>query len=402
MNIQVILDDLYPNGMACAVRIHLYAKGFVQSGHNAFILIPRPYEKYGKVPKNPHHYGFVDKIEFKYSALTTVRSKYFLIRQIVDIFSLINAAFITFKKRKETDVILIVSSNIIQILLFKLMALLINKVIIQEKSEYPLIFRKRKLLDSIYQKLYIKYIYKLFDGMIVISKSLEDYFITRISHSAKILHVPIIVDYHIFTQARKSAKMSSEIIYAGILNQSKDGILDILNAFCRLNQIHKDKVLVLMGDIEASECKQQIHDVILKNQIEGNINITGYLPRSEMVERLKNADVLILAKPAGLQSEHSFPTKVGEYLATGKPVVLTKVGCINQYLTDGINAFIAEPGNIESLTSKLLEVFTDYKRAFEIGQRGQQVAKEEFDYRIQSKYIIDFFKERINNKRGDA
>jgi glycosyltransferase involved in cell wall biosynthesis len=120
------------------------------------------------------------------------------------------------------------------------------------------------------------------------------------------------------------------------------------------------------------------------------------------VDRLKKAEVLILAKPASLQSEHSFPTKVGEYLATGKPVVLTNVGCINQYLTDGINAFIAEPNNIESLSGKLLEVYSDYKRSLEIGQRGQQVAFNQFDYRSQSKVLIDFFTERINNKIGDA
>jgi hypothetical protein len=49
-----------------------------------------------------------------------------------------------------------------------------------------------------------------------------------------------------------------------------------------------------------------------------------------------------------------------------------------------------------------LEVYSNYKRSLEIGQRGQQVAINQFDYRNQSKVIIDFFRERINKKRGDA
>lgn len=402
MNIQVILDDLYPNGMALAARIHLYARGFIQSGHKVFILIPRPYEKYGKVPKNPDPHGFVDNVEFKYSALTTIRSKYFIIRQVVDIFSLLNAAVITFQKRKQTDVLLVVSNNALQILLFKLIALIANKVIILEKSEFPFIFEKKNQLMSIYQKLYIRHIYKLFDGIIVISKSLEAFFMTKKKHGAKLLLVPIIVDSQVFIDTQNSPELTNEVVYAGILNQSKDGILDIIDAFCRLNQIDKDKKLVLMGDIEASECKEGIYNSILKHNIEDSVIITGYLPRSEVVARLINAEVLILAKPANLQSEHSFPTKVGEYLATGKPVILTNVGCVNQYLTDGINAFIAEPNNIESLSGKLMEVYSDYKRSLEIGQRGQQVAINQFDYRSQSKVIIDFFTERINKKRGDA
>lgn len=402
MNIQVILDDLYPNGMALAARIHLYARGFIQSDHKVFILIPRPYEKYGKVPKNADPHGFVDNVEFKYSALTTVRSKYFIIRQVVDIFSLLNAAVITFQKRKQIDVLLVVSNNAIQILLFKLMALVTNKVIILEKSEFPFIFEKKNQLTSIYQKLYIRHIYKLFDGIIVISKSLEAYFMTKKKHGAKLLLVPIIVDPQVFIDTQNSPKLTDEVVYAGILNQSKDGILDIIDAFCRLNQIYKDKKLVLIGDIEASECKEGIYDLISKNNVRDNVIITGYVARSVVVDRLKKAEVLILAKPASLQSEHSFPTKVGEYLATGKPVVLTNVGCINQYLTDEINAFIAEPNNIESLSGKLLEVYSNYKRSLEIGQRGQQVAINQFDYRSQSKVIIDFFRERINKKRGDA
>jgi glycosyltransferase involved in cell wall biosynthesis len=89
-------------------------------------------------------------------------------------------------------------------------------------------------------------------------------------------------------------------------------------------------------------------------------------------------------------------------LATGKPVVLTNVGCINQYLTDGENAFIAEPNNIESLCGKLKEVYSDYKRSIEIGRKGQQIAIRQFDYRVQSQFIISFFKERINYKKGNA
>jgi len=399
MNSQVILDDLYPNGMACTVRTHLYAKGFVQSGHKVFVLIPRPYEKYNKVPKNPDPSGVVDNIEYKYSALTTQRSRYFIVRQIVDIFSLANSARIIFNRRRQTDVMLIITDNLVQILLYKLMAIITGKVFVLEKSEFPFIFHKKSLSARIYQKLYIKYVYRLFDGLIVISRNLEDYFENKIKRSAKILHVPIIVDSQIFNNDGESKKLSDEVVYAGILNQSKDGVLDIIRAFYRLNQVYHDKKLVLMGDIDASECKEKIYEVISENNLKEDVIITGYVPRAEMVNRVKAADVLILAKPSGLQSEHSFPTKIGEYLASGKPVVLTNVGCISQYLTDGINAFIAQPNNIDSLSGKLLEVYSNYKVSVEIGRKGQQVATDLFDYRNQSRFIIDFFRERISNKK---
>ena len=49
--------------------------------------------------------------------------------------------------------------------------------------------------------------------------------------------------------------------------------------------------------------------------------------------------MLVLARPDNIQAKGGFPTKLGEYLATGNPVVVTKVGEIPNYLIDGVNAF---------------------------------------------------------------
>ena len=50
-----------------------------------------------------------------------------------------------------------------------------------------------------------------------------------------------------------------------------------------------------------------------------------------------------MARPDSRQARGGFPTKLGEYLATGKPVCVTKVGEITVYLEDNVSAFLAEP-----------------------------------------------------------
>jgi glycosyltransferase involved in cell wall biosynthesis len=117
---------------------------------------------------------------------------------------------------------------------------------------------------------------------------------------------------------------------------------------------------------------------------------TGRVSRHEMPRFLCNAAVLALARPTSLQSEGGFPTKLGEYLSTGNPVVVTKVGDIPSYLTDGVNAFMSEPDDPHLFAEKLDEALSDPGRAKEMGLRGRQVAITHFDYKVQAEALKKF------------
>ena len=64
------------------------------------------------------------------------------------------------------------------------------------------------------------------------------------------------------------------------------------------------------------------------------------MPREELFERLRTARVLALPRPAGSFSQAGLPTKVAEYLASGRPVVVTAVGDLPLYLRDGVDAYL--------------------------------------------------------------
>ena len=70
----------------------------------------------------------------------------------------------------------------------------------------------------------------------------------------------------------------------------------------------------------------------------------------------------------------------------------TSVGEIPDYLTDGVNVFMAKPGNIDSLHCKMKTILLDYTEALAIGENGKKVAVEYFNYKIQTKSIINFIK----------
>lgn len=396
MNITIILNEAYPHGMAATNRIHLYAKRFKERGHNVEIIIPRPTERHKTNALNFEIKGEYEGIKFRYP-LSPIRSKSFIKRRFNDFISFFNTLGYMISKKRDTDILLIVDNRWYMIVTYKIFSLIDRCKFVLEISEFPFVFAiKRNLFRKIYINLYIEYIYKVFDGLIVISDSLYSYFEKKINRKAKQIIVPIITNTNNFQQTHNN---SGEIVYTGALNQFKDGIMDLLRGYTIFTKKSPGKRLVLMGDLNVSPNKNEVIEFIDKNKMHDNIEITGYVDRPVMIERMTNAAVLALAKPNNKQSEHCFPTKIAEYLSTGKPVLTTTTGSIPQYLTDKKDSFLTEPNDPDQLAQTLSDIFADYGKAEIVGQNGRKLAQIEFDYTTQVDRIISFFDELQENKK---
>ena len=122
---------------------------------------------------------------------------------------------------------------------------------------------------------------------------------------------------------------------------------------------------------------------------------TGQILPSAMPQMLVDAKILALARPNNLQAQNGFPTKLGEYLSTANPVVVTSVGEIPLFIKDGVNGFLAEPDSPKSFADKLIWVADHYEEACRVAARGRKLAENEFSYKTQSKVLYDL----MNNEK---
>ena len=102
-----------------------------------------------------------------------------------------------------------------------------------------------------------------------------------------------------------------------------------------------------------------------------------------------NAQILVLDRPNNVQAQYGFPTKLGEYLLTGNPTVLTRVGDMPLFLEDKVSTVFACPDNPEDFSSKIVWCLNNYEKAKEIGQRGKEVAKKHFSYAVETQKMLD-------------
>jgi glycosyltransferase involved in cell wall biosynthesis len=107
---------------------------------------------------------------------------------------------------------------------------------------------------------------------------------------------------------------------------------------------------------------------------------------------MQKSKLLLLPRPTSLQSESGFPTKLGEYLASGTPIVVTNTGEIASFLTNRENAIIVEPDNQVLFADNVIEVLDNYEKYNQMGLKGMQVAQQYFSYKTQGKVLNNFLK----------
>lgn len=401
MNIIVLTNEPFPIGMAATNRILSISKGIVENSHWVKVIILQPTEKISNGVRNKLTKGTYNGIEFEYSSGVTIWPKSKVNKGFCKFKGIVNAIRIIYNVRKTKTIncfLLFSVNSFADIVVFYFVTKVLKIKYIQEKSEFPFVLYKKSFFGKIYARYYIKYIYKCFDGMIIMTKPLYNFFKTRVKRNAKLIIVPMTVEPERFANNQtKVNELSKYIAYCGYMGGNKDGVPILIDAFKIVSNKYDNLKLYLIGYTsnvdEFNVFKQKIKDLGLDDKIV----FTGKVNRDDIPAYLCNASLLVLARPSSLQSEGGFPTKLGEYLATGNPVVVTRVGEIPDYLTDGVTAFLANPDSAEAFAEKIDYVLSNPSLAQKVALAGRDVAFNTFNYRIQSKKIIDFVEDLQND-----
>jgi len=92
----------------------------------------------------------------------------------------------------------------------------------------------------------------------------------------------------------------------------------------------------------------------------GTVTFAGPLPNDQVRELLQSADLFVLAcKVAESGARDGLPLAIPEALASGLPVVSTRLVGIPEAVYDGENGLLADPADVESLSSCLERVLCE-------------------------------------------
>lgn len=233
---------------------------------------------------------------------------------------------------------------------------------------------------------------KRLQGVFVISHSLKAYFVENGIDEQKIHISNMFVDTNRFDFNRQDGG-EKYFAYCGVVSKYKDGVDTLLKAFCAFHQSFPDYKLYIIGRFESSLVQLELERLTASLSLENHVVFTGQVHPDMMPALLTNAQALALARPNNVQSKYGFPTKLGEYLATGNPVIVTDVGEIGTFLKDRVNAIVLPPDDVNTFAYGMAWVVNHPEEAAEIGKKGRELAQNEFSYKTQSEKVLNIIRE---------
>jgi glycosyltransferase involved in cell wall biosynthesis len=143
---------------------------------------------------------------------------------------------------------------------------------------------------------------------------------------------------------------------------------DVVRAFRAVVDAGVDGRLLLVGDgPERNGLERLAHEL-------GVMRRCLFLGYQEEVGRYYEAvDALVL--PSGNEGT---PVSVIESLAAARPVVATRVGGTPDVVRDGLDGFLVELGDVESIAARLTELAADPERRALMGAAGRQHVRERY------------------------
>lgn len=375
----VTQSNSFPEGMAPGQRIKNLAAILIKSGVKIFVLISRSNEKLPYV-LNKNAKGNFQGIDFEYTTGTTVRSQRFFMRRWQDFKGMLNLFFRLWvlKKQGKLDFIYyydVVNSNSIDRWISYTFAWILKVPLIVEITECPwtlrqnthIVARKMTPLWGV-------------DGAVLISHFLFDWArgeIVRNRLKTKIIRIPILVDTneqkpHAFPEGDPVALIASSPSYDA-------AIIFVLQAMNTVWQTRPDCKLIITGGASRKSYDRAMKTIINNPVWTSNIQFAGLVEREKLLNFYASSWALLIPLFDDLISRARFPTKIGEYLASGRPVITSNVGEIPKFLEEGKSAYICEPENPDAFGEKILEVINDPIKANKIGLQGREIAVNHFD-----------------------
>jgi len=392
----------FPWGMAATTRVRNIGKALVLQGVCVeYIGLHGSGTSYHKSKKRS---GSVEGLKYCYPGGFAVRSKNWYLRRIDDFlgkwFSLIKIKQLV--KQGSLEAVIIYSRNYKTVMFWSIKLKRMGIKVILELCEWPLANTLSNNFSIENAKKFCNHAIITVDAILPISRYIENEVKVIAKKNAKTIptfRIPILTDF-VFSSANEILKdckgPEDYILYSGSINYLDIAyfIVDIIGAL----QNNGYKLKLLFTGSGEKHLFDQIRVYAKNSDVAEHIEFTGQVEEKKLFEYMTNALCLLAPLPETEQSKARFPTKIGYYLSSGRPVVTNAVGSVNEYLIDGKNAFIANNYEAGLFVEKIIAIVKSPEDANRIGVRGQQLAFEKFYYKNACTGLREFLEKSTVNQ----
>lgn len=247
-----------------------------------------------------------------------------------------------------------------------------------------------KYLDPRYYIFQYMWRYKFTkcNGIIAISRLIENHYKKSLSN---VVRIPTITDV-------KNTKYRTEIkddrvtfIFSGKLDEGKDNLDTFIEALDRVDHSGDRTQLNIYGP-SRDEVKKNLGEKAFLLDEHKNIVIYGRVPQQEAQLACLNSDFSVFFRLNRRSANAGFPTKLGECMTFGTPVICNDTGDISLVVNNKENGFLLKSKSVDEISETLeyLLKMTKEERK-EMRKKARLSAESFFDYQNYTEKIKSIF-----------
>jgi glycosyltransferase involved in cell wall biosynthesis len=177
------------------------------------------------------------------------------------------------------------------------------------------------------------------------------------------------------------------ILYAGAHGISND--LTVVLQTAQIIRERRDIVFVFIGD---GKEKANLIDQAKKCELE-NVRFFPPVTKKEIADTFAAASIcLAILKPLEWYKT-TYPNKVFDAMAAGKPVLLCIDGVIRELVKRADAGVFIQPGHADELAAAVIEMVDDPQRCIQMGQNGKKLVENNFSRQGITESLLDLLEE---------
>ncbi|TFH04480.1 MAG: glycosyltransferase WbuB [Candidatus Thorarchaeota archaeon] len=214
--------------------------------------------------------------------------------------------------------------------------------------------------------------------------------------------IPNGVDSDVFSDNFNQIELKKEygldgrivVLYSGHI-EDWAGVAIVETLTKRMASELPEAILFFVG---AGEAVDKVIALVENTGVSNQFCYGGMKPFSEMPRIIASADIALCIFPDSPVSHAASPLKLFEYMGCGKAIVATSVAGTVEALTQDAGCLM-EPGNIDEICDKVLELCKDPEQRKEIGHKARDLVVHNYSWSVLSDELATLIAKTINNEK---
>lgn len=168
------------------------------------------------------------------------------------------------------------------------------------------------------------------------------------------------------------------------------GLVNMMEAFKKVHDQYPDTRFLIVGELKDKE-KIWFDEWVRETGLSGSIDITGWLPYTEVGKHLTNGDIGILLFQYSRNNFIGLPNKLFNYMRYGIPVVASNFPEIKRVVESNLCGITVEPTDVEQIAQTIMHLVRDRELRRGMGANGKKAILSTYNWAAMEERLFDIY-----------